>query len=453
MRIGIVLLALIVLVAVLWSISRVRGGSPEQRAALELFEQMPEPSGRNAWPLAWLLQWDVPASEVEAVAAEDAARFNALPPFGDAEREAAVAALESVAAGRYRDLGPTLVDGPASCGLGGGPGAGGCLAHVRDDRDAHAARLAGANDLVDRVEALADYDHMYSLISPVLDARLPRLQWLGLPTTRHALWFVDGEHDRALAGSCRAITGYRRLATNSDTLLFSTMGFAVIGGQSALLAEMLAELPVGHVLPGECDEALAPLQPEELGTCRAMRGEWAWGAEARNWMAGTMSPGGQLVYDPGTTDALIAAHLAWPCSDEAGRLRAQDLPVSIPELPAGLGRLECWANLVGCVLSDIAAPAYVHYEDRALDAAAKIRLLQTLAWMREQASAGDIRDVPALLARSPHLPQEGDRSFEVGPDGTHLRMSLSHMPFSDDGRQTHWTIPLPPELHVTAAAH
>lgn len=444
LRIGITLLALIVLVAVLWGISRVRGPSPEQRAALELFEQMPEPAGRNAWPLLWLLQWDVPASQLEAVAAEDVARFNALPPFGDAERGSALAELESVAAARYRDLKPTLADEPASCDLRGGS----CLAHVRDDREAHAARLAGASDLVDRVEALADHDHLDSLVSPL--GVLPWLPGLSLPATRHALWFVDGEHDRALAGSCRIIAGYRRLVTNSDNLLFSMVGVSVIGGESALLAGMLAELPVGHVLPVECDEALAPLQSGELSTCKAMRGEWAMGAEARHWMAGEMSPGGWLVYDPVATDALTAARMAWPCSDAADRRRALDLPVSIPDLPAGLGRLECWANPVGCALGDIAAPAYADYEDRALDAAAKIRLLQTLAWMREQASAGDIHDVPALLARSPHLPCESQRSFEVSPDGTHLRMSLLHTRFSDDGRDTHWTIPLPPELHAAA---
>lgn len=435
-------LLVLLLVAALWGVSRVRGASASERAALELFEQMSAPSGSNAWPLAWLLQWDVPASDLEAVVAEDAARFRAL------GREPALARFDSVAASRYPDLRPTLADAPTSCSLGDS----GCLAHVRADPEGHAARLAVASELVERVQALASHDHMSSLLSPALGPQMRGLGWLSLPATRHALWFVQGEHDRALAGSCRAIAGYRRLATHSDTLLFSMLGLEVIGGQSALLAEMLAELPIGHALPADCDLALAPLEPGELGLCRAMRGEWAWSGEARRGMNDAMPPGGWLMYDAGATDALMAAHMAWPCGDAAAARRAQGLPALIPDPPAlGLGRVGCWANLVGCALADIAAPAYAQYEERAMDAAAKLRLLQTLAWMRGQAGDGTTADVLGLLARSPHLPAGGQRRVEVTPDGAGLRMALLRSRSSAADGQAHWTIPLPPELHVAAA--
>lgn len=445
-RIGIALLALGVVLAALWGFSRLRGPSAEQRAALALFEQIPEPSGRNAWPLAWLLQWDVPFAELERVAAEDAARFAALSPPGDAAREPAVAAFQSVAVERYRDLAPLLADEPASCGLRES----GCLAHVRSDRQAHAERLAAAVELVDRVEALADYDHMYRPLPPALDELYPRALGLGLAKTRHALWFVDGEHDRALAGSCRAIAGQRRLATHADMLLFSMSAVSALEGQTALLAEMLAELPAEHALPPDCGQALAPLQPHELGICQAMHGEWQLGASAMAWIQPSPSAAQRLqmklVYDQEATDARRAGYLAWPCSEEAERLRAQDLPVQVPETPGSLGRVECWANLLGCILSDIAAPAYVPYESRAQDAAARIRLLQALVWMRGQVADGDTRDTRALLAASPQLPRGGPRSIEVDEDGTGLRMSLFNQQ-----RETHWAIPLPPQLHVPAA--
>ena len=436
-RIGIALLALAVILAALWGFSRLRGPSAEQRAALALFDQIPEPTGRNAWPLAWLLQWDVPFADLERVAAEDAARFDTLP---------AVGGSRSVAAERYRDLALLLADEPASCGLGES----GCLAHVRSDRQAHAERLSAADPLVDRVEALVDYDYAYTLAPPTVNTPYPSLQWLSLPMTRHALWFVDGEHDRALTGSCRAIAGYRRLATNSNTLLVSMVGVGAIEGQAALLAEMLAELPASHELPSECGEALAPLQPHELGTCQAMRGEWQLGASAIAGMQADLSTAERLqtalVYDQEASDALRASYLAWPCSEEAANLREQGLPIEVPGTPTGLGRVECWANLAGCILLEIAAPAYMTYESRAQDAAARLRLLQALVWMRGQVADGDTRDTRALLAASPQLPRGGPRRIEVDEDGTGLRMALFN-----PQRDTHWAIPLPPQLHVPAA--
>lgn len=446
LRIGCVLLALVVLLAALWGASRLRGATAEQRAALELFEQAPQPQGRNAWPLLWLLQWDVPEAELEAVAAEDVARFDALPRPGDPGRGEAIRTFESVAAGRYRDLADSLADQPASCGLREN----GCLAMVRAGRDAHAARLEDARELVDRVEALAGYDHLHTMIPPAMDAPLPRLQWLGLPLTRHALWFADGEHERALAGSCRAISGYRRLFAQADSLISAMVGVAVLEGQASLLAQMLAELPPGLELPSECDEALAPLPPGGFSTCPAMRGEWGMIRSADEWMKAGLSEDGLqavwLLYDPKATAALQASYLGWPCGEQAARMRAQDVPAGPPELRFGKWRFECWANVTGCIVSEIARPAYAAYEMRAQDATARLRLLQTLAWMRERVAAGDGRDARALLAENPPGPEGSPRSFEVDADGTRLRMSLF-----DERHDSHWSIPLPPALHAPAS--
>lgn len=443
-RIGIAVLALLVVLAALWGASRLRGATAEQRAALALFEQPAGPGGSNAWPLAWLAQWDVPEARLDAVAAEDVARFSALPPPGDPRRGPATAAFQSVAADRHRDLSASLAAEPASCGLREG----GCLARVRADRDAHAVRLADARELVDRVEAIAGHGHLRNLMPPMPDTPLPRLQWLGLPLTRHALWFVDGEHERALAASCRAIAGYRRLSADTDLLLFSMVVIAALDGHASLVAEMLAELPVDHALPSACAGALAHARPGELSACPAMRGEWAWGGSAEQWMMAGLSSAGRmwmrLTYDPQATAALRASYLAWPCGQEAARMRAADAPVLPPEPESGL-RFECWANATGCILSEIAAPAYVRYESRMQDAAAQLRLLRTLAWMRERAAAGDGRHARALLADDPQ-PRGTHRIVEVGADGTGLRMSRF-----DDTHGSHWRIPLPPALHAPAA--
>ena len=48
--------------------------------------------------------------------------------------------------------------------------------------------------------------------------------------------------------------------------------------------------------------------------------------------------------------------------------------------------LECVASLTGCLLTDIAAPAYIQYDNRTLDFLAHLRLAATLLSMRESGS-------------------------------------------------------------------
>src|SRR5690606_27426060 len=146
-----------------------------------------------------------PGPEQAALVAEDAERFRALPPWGDPARGEATRALQSVAAGRYEDLRAGLADAPASCGLREGGG----LEQIRSDRDAHAERLQQSARLVERVQAVSDHDHYRSLMPPAVDGPVPPLQLMSLGQTRHALQFVDGEVDAALAGTCRRVDGWR----------------------------------------------------------------------------------------------------------------------------------------------------------------------------------------------------------------------------------------------------
>lgn len=289
-RIGIVLLALFVLLAALWSASRLLGPTAEQRRAVATFEAQPAPSGSNAFPALWLLQWDVPEPEQAAVVAEDAERLRALPPWGDPARTEAMRDLAGVAAGRYEDLAAGLADAPASCG----PREGGCLERVRAERDAHAARLQRSSRLVDRVQAVFDHDHYRSLLPAAVDVPAPPLQLMSLGQTRHALHFVDGETDAALAGTCRRLGGWRRIAGNADSLLMAMYAVAGIQGGGALLADMLAELPPGHALPPACAAALSPPRPDEMSLCTAMRGEWEFGRSALDAMQADARLGGRI---------------------------------------------------------------------------------------------------------------------------------------------------------------
>ena len=444
LRIGVALLALVVTLAAVWGASRLLGPTSEQRRAVDVFEQLPPPQGSNAFPALWLLQWDVPEAEQAAIVAEDAERFRALPPPGDPARGAA--GFRSVAAERYEDLEAALAAEPASCEMRED----GCLDRVRAERDAHAARLEQSAHLVDRVQAVFDHDHYRNLLPPALDTPFPRLQLMTLAQTRHALQFVDGDVDAALAGTCRRVDGWRRLAGNADSLIVTMYAAAGIQGDGRLLADMLAELPPDHALPSNCTAALAPLQAGDLTLCPAMRGEWELGTSALDALETEMGLAHRarqwLLWDREATVALSARNLAWPCGEEAEQAMAEDRPMRAP-LQDGGWRFECVANVMGCVLMDIATPAYADYGLRLQDAGAQIRVLRTLGWLRGRSAAGDARSARALLADVPDGLRGPGRAVEVDPDGRHLRIELF-----DTRRADHWRVPLPPDLQVQPAA-
>ncbi|MGO1720065.1 MAG: hypothetical protein ACTHZI_07745 [Luteimonas sp.] len=96
---------------------------------------------------------------------------------------------------------------------------------------------------------------------------------------------------------------------------------------------------------------------------------------------------------------------------------------------------------MGCILMDVARPAYVDYGLRMQDARARIRLLRTLEWVRGRAAAGDGRTAGELLAVLPEDLRGSVRAVDIDPATGGLRMELFF-----DRRDTHWILPLPPAL-------
>lgn len=439
-RVALGLLGLLALAAVLWGASRLRGPTAEQRRAVAVFEQLPAQEGSNAFAALWLLQWDVPVEAQAAVVDEDAARLQALPPPADAARPAAVAAFRSAAEGRWPDLAAELPPEPESCSWRET----GCLARVRAERDAHARRLEAAAPLLERIDAVAGHDHYRNLLPATMDMPFPRLDLMPLALTRQALRFADGETDVALAGTCRALGGWRRLAGDSDSLLVAMFAAAGIEGHAGLLAEMLAELPLEHPLPEACADALAPIGEGELGICHAMRGEWAWARTAFDFIdEGDYGVATALVLDRKATAALMAERMAWPCGSRAMQALADDRPLQPEPRSGGFWRFECVANIVGCITADIASPAYADYGRRMQDARGMIRLLRALAWMRAQAAAGEGGGAETLLAALPAEPGGSTRSIDFDADAGGLRLER----YAD--RPDAWIrLPLPPELRA-----
>lgn len=76
-RLGVGVLIVVLVLAALWTWSRLRGPTAEQREALALLEAPNAFEGRNAFNALWVLRYDVPEGEVEAVVEADMAALAA----------------------------------------------------------------------------------------------------------------------------------------------------------------------------------------------------------------------------------------------------------------------------------------------------------------------------------------------------------------------------------------
>ncbi|MGH8171502.1 MAG: hypothetical protein ACREPX_00050, partial [Rhodanobacteraceae bacterium] len=95
---------------------------------------------------------------------------------------------------------------------------------------------------------------------------------------------------------------------------------------------------------------------------------------------------GWLFFDAEQTDAWRAEQFATFCGENATQRILADMPLSADAMPIVTHRMECFASLAGCILADIGGPAYVPYDNRALDFLAHLRLAATLLSIRESGS-------------------------------------------------------------------
>ncbi|MDH5823368.1 hypothetical protein QFW77_10265 [Luteimonas sp. RD2P54] len=437
-----VLLGLVVAVVALWGWSRWRGATPAQRDALAVMQREEPQPGRNAFAALWLLGWDVPEEAQEALAREDARRFaaqvDALPPM-DPKRPAAAAAFRSLAEDRHERLPAERGDGRVACGLRGDD----CLAKVRSRPDVYRSLVERQARLLERAVAIPAYGHYRNAFPPAVDAPFPDLAGLDLPLTANALAYVEGEVDGALARSCAAATGWRRLMGRSDSLVVAMVASTAANGHARLLADMLGELPPSHPLPAGCAALRADAQAPPAGLCEAMRGEWR--LVERNvrqlFAPEDRRPQFDPFFDPGATAALTAQNAAWFCTAEANAALRRDLPQGPPERGGRWWRPECIANASGCILADIGGPAYLDYQHRMLDTEARWRLLRALQWMRERAAEDPATSARSLLAAMPgELAGSRARALAPTADGAGLRIALFQ------AGQDEWKVKLPPPL-------
>ena len=433
-----VLLALLFLVLAVYGVSRAMGPSKVEREALALVDTPPVHQGGDGFAALYTLTRDIPEAKQGSVLAEDVRRVTPLPRDALSLRSA----LED-----WPELGENRKDDPAWCSLRK-PG---CLELVRSAPQAYAGLLERNAAQLDRVEALSAWDHFVNPFPPRPDTPLPPYQPLTRLITRDAWRFASGEIDAGLAGVCDGVAQGRKLIAAGDSLIGSMIGAALVQGNAILLAEMLAELPRDHALPAQCGAAFELPMPLDHGVCRTMLSEARFmagglrtqvAAQVAQGFMDTKVPewGSRLLFDPERTAARMAPAFAWYCGEQARSLLAQDQPLLDRSPPPTRWSLQCVSNPVGCILADIAHPAYADYGVRLQDADARLRTTAALLWLREQPGVMDA----ATLARLPPSMQSPTRPLHLdalaGTLGTALYDQAGKRDKRHDGT---WAVPLP----------
>ncbi|HDS1550246.1 MULTISPECIES: hypothetical protein [Stenotrophomonas maltophilia group] len=406
---GWALAGLLVLAIVVWCASRM-WPVPESRLQAQQRLQARLPAdGRNGFALLWTLAFDdLDPGQRDQALARDVQRWEADPRGKGARPQLAEDHVEL----RSRPS--------ASCG----PTASDCLAQVRADPQRFVDAHAGHQQLHARLDQLADADHFVSPFRPKGEGILVPMPTYGLvidATSARALAYLQGDIDGALRGSCRGLQLGRRLVTGGSYLVESIIGASLVQANAQLLADMLVELPADQPLPAECEQAMKPMRAAEQSLCRAMQGEYAMSRAAIETSAQEF--GGVLVLDRRSTLARVAGNLGWACGAAAMTALEADRPLPVPAPPQH--DFGCLSNIMGCVLADIAGPAYPAYSSRPQDAAAMVRLIGAQRWLRQQAE-----DPVDALKRLPAQFRSQVRAPQLSADGRRLQVPRRSAPRS-----------------------
>ncbi len=415
--IGALLLGLGVVVLLVLGISWALPIPAAERAALDAMETPAalRPANDNAFAAVWLLPYDgIDASARDALLADDVQRFQANPEEP--------ASLISHADGRF-----ARAEWAPWC-----RNADPCLAQVRAVPDAVAAGHAGHEGLHARIAEISRYRYYRSAFEP--DPRMP-FPALGLLFDRlsaHALLHVQGESGAALAGLCQDVSSARMLMAEGDTLVVAMVGGAWASRGAQLFTDILAEPPADVEVPTGCTQAFAPPRLAELNLCHAMRGEFAFQQAA---MA-TVPPGQQLFLNQRKTLARSAWLLSRTCADDVQAQIRDDRRVILPP-PPPVWTWHCAANAVGCVLVDIAGPAYDEYPQRMQDVGAQLRMAGAMLWLRGQPQG----EASEVLKAVPEGFASAQRPLRISEDGTRVRVPRLGKP--RDGSGPEISAPLP----------
>lgn len=440
-RLFALLLLVLLAFAVLFGISRALGPTQAQRDAAARMQDMPTPAN-NGYAALRFLAHPVPSDAVDALLVEESRAIRDWLP----SRSAGNVMPPDIAAMRYGPAAHTA--NPPDCSALE-PG---CLASMRANRDAYAARLRAEADLIDRTEGLARFDALhlpadqfaaYAASSPPLASRLGVLQ------TKRAFDFVDGRQADAIGALCSDVATLRRFASDANLLIVTMLLDRQIEGQTRLFADMLAEWPEVTPLPATCATAFAPPTGDELSPCRMMQGELAFMSALLDGMPSQDHVAGKAVewalYDRDATLAIGAEQMAPACGPEIAAAVAGDIPVRWPAPPPRAWRFECIGNVLGCDIAGVSAAAHEPYVHRRQDIAALLRLADVL--QRLHASAPDPRPLMVRVRDADTASATSPRQLRISADGATLEL-----PRYWTGRGDTAGLPIPPPLRDSPPA-
>lgn len=411
LSLGLVVLTLLVLFLINLAVHRLLGPSDAQKQALAMLAEVnARPArGDNAFALLWLMRYDVPDAQIETIAADDVRRAHALMAAGDNLDKLVPADRPLLPAPSNND--PTLCEMHSPD----------CLARVQANPEATRKRLALYPRSLQRARNLEAKGNYRNAFPATIGSPIPAPgQAQRLRLSELALAWQDGQHTEALAGTCRNISSWRSLRQDSDSLIASMLAVAYMDSAVRLFGDMLSALPSDQTMPADCAKAFAPIVADDVSMCSEMAGEFLLGADSLDQIGRTDNDKPDsyswlpLVFNKQRTLAWRAEQIADDfCHSEVTQQALRDQ--SIDHQPTSPAFLDCAANMIGCMLDDLGAPAMLGYSSRLLDSAAHLRLGATLIWLRE--SEADASTIATRFAARPAPLRSGERASGVADDG------------------------------------
>ena len=445
LRWGILVVGLLLLgLVLLWTLSRVRGPTSLQEAAVAAaLRPVAVAPGANAFPAFFLVASSHPDRDdmPEALAAIARSRVD--------QQRVPGAPSRVMADGPDLALMPTPGDRDRICM----PGGESCLRHVRGDLAGYRQLVARHAPLIDRIVDLGRYAHYVEPARGALPTGLrpPVLELALLPMTRHAVRFADGDVDAALAGVCADIVTWRRFASQTDSIDVAIRAADVASrANGKLFADMLREWPAGRSLPAACARAVAPASAAELSRCAPVRGQFAAIAEAASATGDDgrsmlRRAAGNLVMDPDMLVAEMADVPAAACSEVVRTRTRQDRPIDASAVPRLGDALTCVSNASGCIAAGLVRMLHVELFRSAQDHGARLRVLAML--VKLHGSPDDARPIGLRLLDPSIVPPGAGRRIWTSNKGRALCIS-QYM----DMQGAVWSVPVPRAATLAAAS-
>lgn len=395
-RLLLVLFALLVIVAAIWSYARLTSPTDAQRAAIAVMQRDPPGEGENGFDLMMALPPGPEAALPEALRCDE--RASCLDAI-EAAPEASAAAIEA--------LRPRLEAAARAL-------------HAPVFRNLRGLGTPGVDDL-------------------------PPYQPATTIDALRALQFSAGQTVEALDALCTDTLGAVRWATNPDTLITAGIGIAIVRQNALLIADMRRRAP-GDPLPASCAALTAAPDPAVEGTiCAAMRGEWHYQRrmfpELKRQMAASPEwrspePIASLLNDVDWQLATSAERFALACGDDARRAAQEDRAFALKAPPLR------WVDRVGfansALLMATADAPYATYAENQLDYVAMRRLLAAFLQME----AMDVATTNAQrFGALPAALRDGPRPLLLSDDGRSIAVPLRSMRYAESGREMRLALP------------